>query len=111
MIEQHPDYHQGFYDAQDMTPIWEDECTPEYRAGWFAYWNVHQALSIDGVGKMAKECPDCGSTSWDVHGFSCEHEKCPAFKWRAVREANLKAAFAENDIPWPFRQTRGPNKC
>lgn len=44
-IEQHPDYHQGFYDAQAGEPIWANECTAEYAAGWFAYWRVREALA------------------------------------------------------------------
>lgn len=45
MLEQHPDYHQGFWDAQTGEPIWEDECTEEYAAGWRAFWNIREALT------------------------------------------------------------------
>jgi hypothetical protein len=38
-IQQHLAYHQGFYDAQDGEPIWFDECSPEYAAGWIAFWD------------------------------------------------------------------------
>ena len=41
-IHQHPDYHKGFYDGQSREPIWLDQCTPEYRAGWEAYWQCHR---------------------------------------------------------------------
>lgn len=34
-VQQHPDYHTGFFDALDFTPIFDD-CSPEYRAGWEA---------------------------------------------------------------------------
>lgn len=44
-LQQHPDYHQGFYDAQDSEPIWVEECSPEYKSGWFAYWNIREALN------------------------------------------------------------------
>jgi hypothetical protein len=34
-IQQHPHYHEGFFDACADTPIFDD-CTAEYRAGWEA---------------------------------------------------------------------------
>lgn len=33
--QQHPDYYDGFFDALDSAPI-QDDCSPEYRAGWEA---------------------------------------------------------------------------
>ena len=39
-LQQHPDYHLGFFDAQCGVPIWEGECTVEYAAGWWAFWSV-----------------------------------------------------------------------
>lgn len=48
MTEQHhPDYHKGFYDAQDGAPVYIEQCTSEYVAGWYAYWNVRAALGDD----------------------------------------------------------------
>jgi len=35
-IQQHPDYHEGFFDGLDGDPLFEDDCTPEYKAGWIA---------------------------------------------------------------------------
>lgn len=43
MIQQHPDYHDGFFDALDTIPI-DVTRSAEYRAGWFAYWRVHDEL-------------------------------------------------------------------
>jgi hypothetical protein len=34
--QQHPDYHEGFFDALDGEPLFEDECTRPYMAGWLA---------------------------------------------------------------------------
>ncbi|CAN7378640.1 hypothetical protein LJR220_003370 [Bradyrhizobium sp. LjRoot220] len=36
MIQQHPHYHEGFFDAADGEPLFDD-CSPEYKAGWLAY--------------------------------------------------------------------------
>jgi hypothetical protein len=48
-IQQHPDYHEGFFDAVDGEPLFEGECTPEYAAGWRAWWNCRDILaSFDG---------------------------------------------------------------
>jgi len=35
-IQQHPDYHEGFFDGLDGEPLFEDDCTPQYMAGWIA---------------------------------------------------------------------------
>lgn len=35
-IQQHPDYHDGFFDGLDGEPLFEDDCTPEYMSGWLA---------------------------------------------------------------------------
>lgn len=35
-IQQHPNYHEGFFDGLDGEPLFEDDCTPEYKAGWIA---------------------------------------------------------------------------
>jgi hypothetical protein len=44
MIQQHPDYHAGFYDAQDGAPLFDD--APEaYAAGWRAYWEIRNILN------------------------------------------------------------------
>jgi hypothetical protein len=44
-IQQHPDYHAGFYDAQDGAPLFDD--APEiYAAGWRAYWEIMEVLGI-----------------------------------------------------------------
>lgn len=37
-IQQHPDYHEGFFDALDGEPLFEEEVTQEYLAGWIAYY-------------------------------------------------------------------------
>lgn len=42
-IQQHPGYHEGFFDACDGEPLFEDDCSPEYMAGWLAY---HDCRSI-----------------------------------------------------------------
>lgn len=35
-IQQHPEYHEGFFDGLDGEPLFEDDCAPEYMAGWLA---------------------------------------------------------------------------
>lgn len=42
MVQQHPDYHEGFYDAQEGAPL-HYGMTREYRLGWEAF---HRALRI-----------------------------------------------------------------
>jgi DNA-binding transcriptional regulator YiaG len=42
-IQQHPHYHEGFYDAADFAPLYEDH-TDEYKAGWRAYWACRNIL-------------------------------------------------------------------
>jgi hypothetical protein len=43
-IQQHPAYHEGFFDAMDGAPIWENGSSAEYRAGWRAYFAVKNLL-------------------------------------------------------------------
>jgi hypothetical protein len=45
MIQQNPAYHEGFYDAQFGEPIFDDCPSPEYRAGWAAYWECRNILA------------------------------------------------------------------
>lgn len=52
-IQQHPDYHEGFFDAADLEPLFEGECSPEYEAGWRAYWTFRDILAA----APAAECP------------------------------------------------------
>jgi hypothetical protein len=47
--QEHPDYHEGFFDAMDGVPIWEDECSPLYAAGWRAYWEVKPYFSDENL--------------------------------------------------------------
>jgi hypothetical protein len=37
-IQQHSAYHEGFYDAQLSTPLFDDCPSAEYRAGWNSFW-------------------------------------------------------------------------
>lgn len=46
-IQQTPGYHEGFFDALDNTPIFDD-CTPEYRAGWEAAMRSREILRSTG---------------------------------------------------------------
>lgn len=41
----HPDYHEGFYDAQTGEPLF-DGASAEYEAGWRAYWEVRRLLDL-----------------------------------------------------------------
>jgi hypothetical protein len=41
--ESDKEYTQGFYDAQDGAPIWVEQCSPSYAAGWRAFWNLKNA--------------------------------------------------------------------
>jgi hypothetical protein len=43
--QQHPAYHEGFYDAQIGEPIFDDCPSPEYRAGWVAFWECREVLN------------------------------------------------------------------
>lgn len=45
--EQHPSYHEGFYDAQFGEPIFDDCPSPEYRAGWNAFWECRAILDTE----------------------------------------------------------------
>jgi hypothetical protein len=36
-IQQHPHYHEGFFDAADGEPLFANDCSPEYKAGWLAF--------------------------------------------------------------------------
>jgi hypothetical protein len=47
MIQQHPDYHDGFFDALEGVPLFVIGRTAEYIAGWRAYWRVHDELDRD----------------------------------------------------------------
>lgn len=44
-LQQHPGYHLGFFDALDGEPLFRGECSPEYEAGWRAYWSVRELLN------------------------------------------------------------------
>jgi hypothetical protein len=39
-IQQHPHYHEGYYDAQFGEPLFDD-ADPIYRKGWQAFWELH----------------------------------------------------------------------
>lgn len=43
-VQEHPAYHDGFFDAIDHEPLFDD-ASPEYAAGWRAYWEVHAILN------------------------------------------------------------------
>ncbi|WP_316168919.1 MULTISPECIES: hypothetical protein [unclassified Bradyrhizobium] len=34
--QQQPDYHEGFFDSLDGEPLFENECSADYLAGWLA---------------------------------------------------------------------------
>ena len=38
-IRRTPAYHLGFEEAKDLEPLYAD-ATPEYEAGWKAYWAI-----------------------------------------------------------------------
>jgi hypothetical protein len=42
-ITQHSHYHDGFDDAMRGYPLFDD-ASPEYAAGWHAYWEVRAIL-------------------------------------------------------------------
>ena len=44
-IQEHLDYHEGFFDAMDFEPLFEGECSPEYEAGWKAWWAVRDIVN------------------------------------------------------------------
>lgn len=44
-IQEHQDYHEGFFDALDGEPLFAGECTAEYEAGWRAWWAVKDLLN------------------------------------------------------------------
>jgi hypothetical protein len=43
-IQEHPAYYEGFFDAMDLEPLFDD-AVPEYAAGWRAYWKVREILN------------------------------------------------------------------
>lgn len=49
MMESHPDYACGFGDASQLTPLFEGECSPEYEAGWWAYWSCLRILDTINI--------------------------------------------------------------
>lgn len=61
--QQHPDYHQGFYDAQDGEPIWINECSREYALGWAAFWEIMGGATAIAVqpGLVTPVEPDTGA--------------------------------------------------
>jgi hypothetical protein len=61
-IQQHPDYHQGFFDALDDTPI-HDDCTPEYRAGWEAAMRSKEIFRNAGFEDKGREFAAAGSVT------------------------------------------------
>lgn len=52
-IQSHPAYADGYWAAMEGEPIWTDECTPEYRAGWEAAWRAKEILSGSGMTETA----------------------------------------------------------
>lgn len=44
----HPAYAQGFDDASDLTPLYDDCPSAEYRAGWLAYHDMARILRNAG---------------------------------------------------------------
>lgn len=44
-IQEHPHYHEGFFDAMDGEPLFDDCPSAEYRAGWEAWWRVHSIVN------------------------------------------------------------------
>ena len=51
MIQQHPAYHEGFYDAQFGEPLFDDCPSSEYRAGWQAFWECRAILDASQVSR------------------------------------------------------------
>jgi hypothetical protein len=49
-ITSHPAYFEGFYDALDFTPLFND-ATEEYAAGWHAAWRCKELLSAANDGE------------------------------------------------------------
>ena len=43
IIQQDPIWHEGWFDARDGEPLWDD-AHPIYRAGWLAYWRARELL-------------------------------------------------------------------
>lgn len=58
-IQQHPDYHQGFYDAQDGEPLFDDCPSAEYRAGWEAFHEC-KALAAQPSPQATASTPEGG---------------------------------------------------
>jgi hypothetical protein len=42
-LQEHPAYHEGFFDALDGEPLFDD-ASREYAAGWRAYYSVRDLL-------------------------------------------------------------------
>ncbi|MBR0962200.1 hypothetical protein [Bradyrhizobium japonicum] len=44
ILQEHPAYCDGFFDAIDGEPLFND-ASPEYAAGWRAWWEVRNILN------------------------------------------------------------------
>ncbi len=44
-IQQDPAYHQGFYDAMEGEPLFDDCPSEAYRVGWTAFWECRSILA------------------------------------------------------------------
>jgi hypothetical protein len=51
-LQQHPDYHQGFWDSMEGWPLLAD-MSAEYTEGWFAFQDC--AAILAGVPSTARE--------------------------------------------------------
>lgn len=52
LIQMHPGYHEGFWDAQALEPLFDD-ASPEYAAGWRGYWECRRLC--EAPGSMSEE--------------------------------------------------------
>jgi hypothetical protein len=50
----HPEYGEGFYDAQCGEPIFNDASDP-YRAGWEAFYAVKEILERNGFSRTSND--------------------------------------------------------
>lgn len=53
-IQQHPDYHEGFYDAQDGHPLHLGS-SREYREGWLSFHECKSLVSTGLRGSVRSE--------------------------------------------------------
>jgi len=65
-INEHPDYCDGFFDAIDGEPLFDDS-SAEYAAGWYAWWEVKDVVDSPGFLKSWEATKLPSSPTYPFH--------------------------------------------